>query len=282
MDALTSACPEEDTKYARQFLLNVKWNSPAYISRDDNEEMLNLAIFYIEKESLPRFFFSTFGNAALDEMDVILYLIAEMLLLQQQLSMKPEYLEKLQRFSEFVAVYYSSHWFQSPLDAETAFNAHQFCKKMLEYQTIPKLKQVADTVIQTLDRHLWYLTEELVPVALCYKQLTPELKEILGRKLLKLHCETHNKSYASQKPIFPTISERTKIPDLAGKRLVLLFQHFNLSINDFQFLSYALNRWPLFEGFKKLEKFVVSIKVTSDTAERRIKYVNQRRVDRGL
>ena len=52
---------------------------------------------------------------------------------------------------------------------------------------------------------------------------------------------------------------------------MLLFEHFNLSIDDLQFLSYALNRWPLFEGYKKLQKFVVSVKVTNDTAERGIK-----------
>ena len=84
--------------------------------------------------------------------------------------MKLEYLEKLQWFSEFVAVYYSSHWFQSPLAAKAAFNDLQyFCKKMLECQIIPKLKQASDTVIQTLNRHLWYLTEELIPFALCFK-----------------------------------------------------------------------------------------------------------------
>ena len=104
-------------------------------------------------------------------------------------------------------MYYSSHWFSSPLAAEAAFNDLQFCKKMLECQTIPKLKQVADTVVQTPNRHLWYLTEELVPFALCSKQITPELKEIHDRKLLKLYRENQNKSFAPQKPIFPTISE---------------------------------------------------------------------------
>ena len=96
-------------------------------------------------------------------------------------------------------MYYSSHWFPSPSAAEAAFNDLQFCKKMFECQTIPKLKQVADTVIQTLNRHLWYLTEELVLCALCSKQLTPELKEILGRKLLKLYRENQNKSFAQKK-----------------------------------------------------------------------------------
>ena len=195
----------------------------------------------------------------------------KMLLLQEQLGKKPEYLEKLRRLSEFVAVCYSSHWFQSPLAAEAACNDFQFCKKMLECQTISKLKQVADTAIQTLNRHLWCLTEELVQFALCSKQLTPELKEILGRKLWKLYRENQNKVFAPQKPLFLTISVRTEIPDLAGERSVLLFQHFNLSIDDLQSLSYALNRWPLFEGYNKLEKFVLRIKITNDTAERGIK-----------
>ena len=125
---------------------------------------------------------------------------------------------------------------------------------MLECQFIPKLKQLTDTVIQTLNRHLWHLAEELVPFALCSKQLTPKLKKSLGRKLLKLYRENQNKSFAPKKLRFPTISERTEISDVAGERSVFLFQHFNLNINDIRFLSHALNRWPLFEGYKKLEK----------------------------
>ena len=55
LDAPSSACPKGDIEYARQSFLNVTWNSSAYISRDDHEEILNLAIFYIEKDPLPRF-----------------------------------------------------------------------------------------------------------------------------------------------------------------------------------------------------------------------------------
>ena len=43
---------------------------------------------------------------------------------------------------------------------------------------------------------------------------------------------SQNKLFAPQKPTFPTISERTEIPDLIGERPVFFFQHFNLSIDD--------------------------------------------------
>ena len=43
-----------------------------------------------------------------------------MLLLQNQLEIEPANLEKLQSFGEFVAVFYSSMWFQTPLASEAA------------------------------------------------------------------------------------------------------------------------------------------------------------------
>ena len=50
LDASSSACPKENIEYARQSVLDVKWNWSVYIPRDNFEEMLNLVIFYIEKE----------------------------------------------------------------------------------------------------------------------------------------------------------------------------------------------------------------------------------------
>ena len=121
-------------------------------------------------------------------MDVILYVFTENAFTTGTTS---EYLEQLQRFSEFVVVYYWSHWFQSPLAAEAAFNDFQFYKKMLECETIPKVKQVADTVIQILNRHLWYLTEELVPFSLC---------SVAHARILQNFAKGHNRGSGGRNP----------------------------------------------------------------------------------
>ena len=45
-----------------------------------------------------------------------------MLLLQGQLQVEETDLEKLQSFGDFVAIFYSSLWFQSPFASEAAYN----------------------------------------------------------------------------------------------------------------------------------------------------------------
>ena len=57
----------------------------------------------------------------------------KMLLLQGQLQLEETNLEKLQSFGDFVAIFYSSFWFQSPLASEAAYNDLKFYKTMLKY-----------------------------------------------------------------------------------------------------------------------------------------------------
>ena len=52
-----------------------------------------------------------------------------MLLLQGQLQVEETDLEKLQSFRDFVVIFYSSFWFQSPLASEAAYNDLCFTKQ---------------------------------------------------------------------------------------------------------------------------------------------------------
>ena len=89
-------------------------------------------------------------------------------------------------------------------------------------------------------RHvIWYLTEELIPFALCSKQLACEGKEVLARRMFQLYRENQHTVLAPQKPVLPHITETTRISDMAGRRSVLLFQRFRFTIDDVQFLRRA-------------------------------------------
>ena len=195
----------------------------------------------------------------------------KILLLQNQLEIEAANLEKLQSFGKFVAVFYSSMWFRTPLASEAAYNDLVFYKKMLECQTKPKLNNIFERLIPAMNRHLWYLTEELLPFALCSTQLAHEEKEVLARKLFNLYLENQHKVFELQKPIFPHITQSTQMSDLVGKRSVLLLQHFKFSIDDVQFLRRAHNQWFKYDSCKRLEQLVMKMKVTNDTAERGIK-----------
>ena len=127
-----------------------------------------------------------------------------MLLLQGQLQVEETNLEKLQSFGDFVAIFYSSFWFQSPSASEAAYNDLMFYKTMLKYRSSSKLGNIAHSAAKASSRHLRYLTEELIPFALCSKQLACEEKEVLARRMFQLYRENQHTVLAPQKPILPT------------------------------------------------------------------------------
>ena len=112
--------------------------------------MLNLATYYIDKSSFLHFSFQRPGTQHRARwMSSGIYSL-KMLLLQNQLEIEPANLEKLQSFGEFVAVFYSSMWFQIPLASEAAYNDLVFYKKMLECQAKPKLSNIFERVIPAM------------------------------------------------------------------------------------------------------------------------------------
>ena len=74
-----------------------------------------------------------------------------------------------------------------------------------------------------------------------------------------------------QKPVFPVISEDTKLESLAGERSVIMFQRFKFLVEEVQFLQYLRKKWNNFESFHKLKGLVSTLHVTNDLAERGIK-----------
>ena len=173
-----------------------------------------------------------------------------MLLLQGQLQVEETNLEKLQSFGDFVAIFYSSFWFQSPSASEAAYNDLMFYKTMLKYQSSSKLGNIAHNAAKAPSRHLWYLTEELIPFALCSKQLACEEKEVLARRMFQIYRENQHTVLAPQKPVLPHITENN---------------------DDVQFLFRAQSQWCKSDSYQRLERLVFNIKVTNDTAEKGIK-----------
>ena len=68
----TTACLQEDVKHAYQSLVKIK-SDPSYLARDDYEELLNFATYYI----IFKFFFSSPWSSTPCKMDVVLYLLSK-------------------------------------------------------------------------------------------------------------------------------------------------------------------------------------------------------------
>lgn len=164
-------------------------------------------------------------------------------------------------------MFYSSYWFSAPF---AAVNDLQLFKKMQRYINTAgsPLQEIAITATVAMKRHLWYLTEELIPFALCSNQLSAVEKEKIAYKLFSMYRE---KTLTPQKPVFPQLSESTEICDLVGDRSVLLFQRLKFTMEDIQFLRYSSEKWLTFPSYQRLDKVVKNLKVVNDVAERGVK-----------
>ena len=111
---------------------------------------------------------------------------------------------------------------------------------------------------QHLKRHLWYLSEELIPFVLCSHQLQEHTKQNLASKLFRIYQKISKTDMSPQKPIFQSISEDTKIENWISKRLVIIFQRFNFSVEEAQFLQYSCTKRNNFK-FSKIQRLVFNV-----------------------
>ena len=115
--------------------------------------------------------------------------------------------------SFFVAIFYSPWFLKSYLVSHAATNDLEcFQQALILKKEYPDL---GEELLKSMQRHFWYLTQDLVVLALADDDLE---KEVLQQMLNKL-LEPQNQApriYEVRKPILPTISSDTKLPDLLG------------------------------------------------------------------
>ena len=91
-------------------------------------------------------------------------------------------------------------------------------------------EKVAETARHAILRHRWYLTAELIPLALCSKQLSSIELEKLAFRIYKSYQKhvTYVKNPSApltpEKPVFPEVSLDTCVSDLVGERSAIVFQ----------------------------------------------------------
>ena len=139
--------------------------------RDDYKEFSELCLLYLD--GLSNNDVSLKRPGALHKarwMAKLLYSI-KIVLLQHTISSLPpgtvtakQQSEKLGDFVTFVCLIYSSWWNTCTIAVDAPWNDLSLYKKSLQYKAInPTVSKSATTA---LSRHLWYLTTEMVPLAL--------------------------------------------------------------------------------------------------------------------
>ena len=131
---------------------------------------------------------------------------------------------------------------------------------------------VAQVAMAVMRRHSWYLTEELVPMALASAKVDDETKRLLASSI----CSAKRGQTRAGKPQLPELpsdvaqAEKLSLVQFVGPRSNSIFNSLGIS-------TAWLEKSPPWDDdveYQQFVSFVTSLRVTNDTAERGIKLIS--------
>ena len=183
--------------------------------------------------------------------------------------------EKLHDFVTFVCLIYSSWWNTCAKAVDAPWNDLCLFKKSLQYKTVNPT--VSKSAITALSRHLWYLTSEMVPLAL-FSDLTPsDERHNLAERLLAVKSEHGDMQDIPRcrfgtgfgKPHFPSnITQSTMLADFVAHDSWFIF---NLLCLDTDFLIKEVSEWENLSSYLSSKMKINAVNVINDCAERGVK-----------
>lgn len=164
------------------------------------------------------------------------------------------------RFVKFGALIYAAAWVEAPLATEAAGNDLQLWKNLVAYESIDL--DIARAARVVLERHLWYLSDELIGLALFSDKVTSVekaaivegMKNEAGRRLVKANASILN--------------NETSLGDFASKRTVNTLRMLNIKVS---FLQLPIEIWRENCDYVQGKQKVHGLRVVNDTAERGVK-----------
>ena len=235
--------------------------------RDDYREMLGWVIWHLGGTTKNFFPLKMPGpDHSARWMSKCIY-YAKIMACYKVFEMTEEEKRQVEMMTEFVVLFYARSWFESTLAASAARSDLTFLSQILRYYRLSQIWPL----LQAFYRQLWYLTGELVVMALVDEGLNIEERETMAKTL---HATSRIKKTKMGKPVIPVIScFLTPVPtppslsSLITEDSWTLFDRLGLmGPNDW--LLAPQNLWHLFTEYRVLTDFVKHLKVTNDIAER--------------
>ena len=180
---------------------------------------------------------------------------------------------KVRKFVNFATLVYSQWWMKCMCPTDAPWNDLCFYKNILSYKQIDG--SVSASAQKAFDRHLWYLTAELVPLALFGENVPADEKQQLAQSLMSPDNNPTDDNPTARfgsgfgKPAFPkNITTESKLSDFITPDSWYFFKLMNINSS---FLSLDVGLWLSDDSYKDAAKNVRAINVVNDCAERGVK-----------
>lgn len=228
--------------------------------RDDYAELNDLVLKFLGVETESPFRVVGARNNA-RWMCRILYAF-KTYLFRDHLQLDEKFLDSLERFCIFIALIYAKHWNVCSITVDAPYNDLQLMKELYDYIAIDE--EIADVAMGAHERHLWYLSDELIVLSLFSNKVSTQEKIRMVQQL------TRQASARTENSIKRT-TDIDNIPDMQlhqfiSSRSFFLFERLEL---DTAFLNENPENWNNMSSFKNAKKTIEELlNVVNDSSER--------------
>ena len=166
--------------------------------------------------------------------------------------------QNLARFVLFIVTLYVPAWYEAPLATRAPAQDLAFYRSLVSYED----KEIGREASKAFGRHLWYISEELVSLALFDESTTLEDKRLI---VAAFDCEGAEDppKRISLKPDLPVLTRHT-LADFASSNSRFLLT----ALGPSDFLDVDPAEWPARQDYQLARRRAESLNVVNDFAER--------------
>jgi hypothetical protein len=189
----------------------------------------------------------------------------KMQLFSEQFEMADGERKGVHEISTCISLFHSAAFLKSRLSSISPALDLNYLAMMHHYKE--ENPAAAKVAIESVLKHLWYLTEEVVVLAIFDRKLDPIIRKGMVMKLLSFPCP---QTFAPGNPKFPslgcnsTISYPDQLLNFIGSRSWLLFVSLKLMDEHFDWMHTEVENWEKMSGYKKIEAIVRLFEVVND------------------
>lgn len=237
--------------------------SAAYIPRNDYLELIELCLLVLGHPIDKYTFKSCTADHHARWMSKLIYSF-KIYLFRDQFPLSKEEEDNMRNFCLFGCLVYVKYWIQCPQPTDAPINDLCFYKEIENYKLLNK--EVADSALDKLQNHLWYLSSELVVLALFSDKVSVQEKGRMidvMKKRQDLNWTNRNIRLENT-----TALAKKSLSDLVGPQSMPALLKLNLNIG----FMFTVNpqEWNKSREYRKAKIIVSNLKVVNDAAERAI------------
>ncbi len=235
--------------------------------RDDYQEFLRLSFWFLGGHKGKEKFRAPGPTHHARWMAKAIYAL-KIFLFKTQFKLTVRESQNITGLALFVSLVYVKQWNEAPLAIRAPLNDIEFLSNLKTYPN----KTVASKAHEAFSRHLWFLSEHLVGIALLDDRVSASIKEKMVQNLLRPALAD-----IPRRVKLTSESEPLKLEDLVTERTTSFFDVLMEEGKEKSqtFLKKPPGQWTSDPVFKKFYELAAHMTVVNDVAERGISLIEK-------